>query len=386
MPAAVPLLLSLFVIAGFVTASAARAADDCVRVGTWIAPATGERRDDALFALARRNAVLLGEAHEEAEHHRWQLYTISVLNNQRPDLVLGFEMFPRRVQPVLDRWSKGELTEAEFLREVGWWEIWGTEPELYLPLFHFARMHRVPMLALNVNRSTVRAVSTRGLEALSPEEREHVGDPAPASAEYRDRLFEVYKQHPTGSEAAGADSEGFRRFVQAQTFWDRAMAEAIAGAHRHDRRPLVVGIMGQGHVEYDDGVAHQLAALGLENVASALTWPAGPNCRKPDPDIADVVFGIAPPDAPRATPPRLGVVVTAVDGGVKVDRIAPQSVGEDAGLQVGDVILQAAGHALRQPGDLVSVIRRQAPGTWLPLSIRRGEHSQDLVARFPVHP
>jgi hypothetical protein len=314
------------------------------------------------------------------------LHSIAVLLNQRPDLVLGFEMVPRRLQPVLDRWSRGELSEAEFLREVGWSEIWGTEAELYLPLFHFARMHRLPMLALNVSRSTVRAVSTRGLEALSPEEREQVGDPAPISTEYRQRLFDVYKQHPAGGEAASPESEAFRRFVQAQTFWDRAMAEAIAASHRHGRRPLVVGIMGQGHVEYGDGVARQLAALGIEDVGTALPWPAGSDCRKPDPRVADVVFGVAPAAEPRAAPPRLGVVLSAADAGVKVERIMAQSIAESAGLVVGDVILQAAGHALRQPGDLVAVVRRQAPGTWLPLAVRRGEQSQDLVARFPAQP
>jgi uncharacterized iron-regulated protein len=379
---------SLLPLLAFVAAVAApaRAAEDCIPVGAWIAPATGERRDDALFALSRRAVVLLGESHEDAEHHRCQLHSIAALLNQRPDLVLGFEMFPRRVQPVLDRWSRGELSEAEFLREVGWSEIWGTEPGLYLPLFHFARMHRVPMLALNVSRSTVRAVSTRGLDGLSPDERERVGNPAPVSVEYRERLFEVYKQHQTGGETPIADSDGFQRFVQAQTFWDRAMAEAITAAHRRGRRPLVVGIVGQGHVEYGDGVARQLAALGIDDVATALPWPAAGDCRKPDRRVADVVFGVAPVAEPRTTPPRLGVVVSAVDGGVKVDRIVPQSIAESAGLVVGDVILQAAGSALRQPGDLVAVVRRQAPGTLLPLSVRRGEQSQDLVARFPVEP
>jgi hypothetical protein len=300
--------------------------------------------------------------------------------------VIGFEMFPRRVQPVLDRWTRGELSEADFLREVGWTEVWGTEPGLYMPLFHFARMHRLPMLALNVDRATVRAVSTRGLDALSPTEREQVGEPTPPAPDYRKRLFDVYKQHPAAGDTVTQESDGFRRFVQAQTFWDRAMAEAIAAPQSKDRKPLVVGIMGQGHVEFGHGVAHQLAALGVADVATALPWPAGADCKKPDPRIADVVFGVAPPAAARVDPPRLGVVVSIAEGGVRVDRIQPQSIAESAGLVVGDVIAQAAGQALRQPGDLVALVRRQAPGTWLPLSVRRGEQSQDLVARFPAQP
>jgi uncharacterized iron-regulated protein len=241
----------------------------CVPVGAWVYPGSSEKRDDVLAALAKRGVLLLGESHDEVEHHRWQLHTIAALFSHQPDIVLGFEIFPRRVQPVLDRWSKGELNEAAFLREVDWPRIWGLDAELYLPLFHFARMHRLPMLALNVDRETNQRVAEQGL-AVPSSEREDVGAPAPASSSYRDRLFDTFKQHPAGGESASADSEQFARFVAAQLLWDRAMAEAIVGTRRDGRRPLVVGIVGSGHVEYGDGIVHQLAALGLDDVATAL--------------------------------------------------------------------------------------------------------------------
>jgi len=209
-------------------------------------------------------------------------------------MVLGFEMFPRRVQPVLDRWSKGELAEANFMREVDWPQIWGFANDLYLPLFHFARMHRLPMLALNIDRATSRRVAAQGLASVPSTEREGVGDPAPASSFYRDRLFEWFKKHPAAGQDAHAASERFERFVCAQQFWDRAMAEAIAGARRDARQPLVVGIMGSGHIEYGDGVPHQLAALGVDDVATALPWPADTEYPIRDPTIADVLFGVAP--------------------------------------------------------------------------------------------
>ena len=87
-------------------------------------------------------------------------------------------------------------------------------------------------------------------------EREGVGDPAPASSFYRDRLFEWFKKHPAAGEDARAAAERFERFVCAQQFWDRAMAEALAGAHRDARQPRVVGITGSGHIEYGDGVPY----------------------------------------------------------------------------------------------------------------------------------
>jgi hypothetical protein len=68
-----------------------------VSVGTWVCPDSNEKRDDALVALAKRGVVLLGESHDQAEHHRWQLHAIMALFSHRPDIVLGFEMFPRRI-------------------------------------------------------------------------------------------------------------------------------------------------------------------------------------------------------------------------------------------------------------------------------------------------
>jgi hypothetical protein len=92
----------------------------CVRAGSWVAPTAGaprQREPTGLFSeLARRSVVLLGENHDNPEHHRWQLHTLAALHALRPDLVLGFEMFPRRVQNALDQWVAGELTADEFLR------------------------------------------------------------------------------------------------------------------------------------------------------------------------------------------------------------------------------------------------------------------------------
>ncbi len=265
-----------------------------VPVGTWVCLDSDEMRDDAILSLAKRGVVLLGETHDQAEHHRWQLNTIADLFSHRADMVLGFEMFPRRVQPLLDHWSKGELNEANFLREVDWQQIWGFAEELYLPLFHFARMHSLPMLALNINRATNRRVAAQGLASVPGNEREGVGDPAPASSFYRERLFEWFKKHTAAGQNARAATERFERFVCAQQFWDRAMAEAIAGARRDARQPFVVGIMGSGHIEYGDGVPNQLAALRIDNVATALPWPADTDYPTHDPPIANFLFGVAP--------------------------------------------------------------------------------------------
>jgi uncharacterized iron-regulated protein len=265
-----------------------------VPLGAWVCPGHSQQPDDVVASLAKRGVLLLGETHDQAEHHLWQLDMVASLLPHRPDMVLGFEMFPRRVQPVLDRWSNGELDEAAFLRESDWTNVWGFDAGLYLPLFHFVRIHHLPMLALNVDRATSRRVAAQGLAAVARDEREGVGDPAPASPSYRARLFQWFKQHPAGGGAADVASARFDRFVGAQLLWDRAMAEAIAGARRQEHPPLVIGMIGSGHVAYGEGVVHQLAALGGDDVMTALPWPAETDFPADQPRIADLLFGVAP--------------------------------------------------------------------------------------------
>ncbi len=275
----------------------------CAPAGRWIIPATGFAvRFPDLVARARASRlVLLGEDHDSAPQHAWQLHVMAALAGAAGELVLGFEMFPQTAAPALARWVGGESTRDEFLRETDWAHVWGFDPDLYQGLFDFARMHRVPMRGLNVSRGLVARVGRGGWTAIPTDEREGLGDPAPAGTAYRERLREAWDAHPHGS----ADDGAFDRFVEAQLTWDRAMAEALVGALAAAPRAIVVGIMGRGHLEHRDGVPAQLAALGAPRPLVLLPWDTDRDCADLSPDLADAVFGIELPIAGSAgeTPP-----------------------------------------------------------------------------------
>jgi len=382
----------------FLPAASASAAS-CVPRGTWAAPAASGPRPllapELLARLAQRQVVLLGETHDDAEHHRWQLQTIAALHALRPDMVLGFEMFPRRVQPALDRWVAGGVGEADFLRASDWREAWNMDPQLYMPLFHFARMNRVPMVALNVDRALTRAVREQGFDALPASRREGVTPPAAASAGYLDYLLRAYAAHEREEDAAAKaakaagkpptrEDPGFRRFAETQLVWDRAMAEALAAARRRPPAPLVVGVIGRGHIEHGYGVPHQLRDLGVTDVATLLPWGPDAECATLVAGVADAVFGVAAPEKPApAQRQRLGVWLEPGEGGVRIREVEKGSVAESAGVRAGDVVTEVAGRPARQSGDLVEAVQRHAPGTWLPLRVRRGAESLELVAKFP---
>jgi uncharacterized iron-regulated protein len=366
------------------------AATVCVPVGAWVAPANPPKpvaSAELVSRLARAKVVLLGEIHDNPDHHRWQLQTLAALHALRPDMKLAFEMFPRRVQPVLDRWVAGELSESEFLRAVDWRHIWSVDPQLYLPIFQFARMNRVPMVAMNVDRKLVKAVDEKGFDAVPPEAREGVTRPAAPSDAYLDFLLSAYRahEHVAGKETS-RDDPAFRRFVESQQLWDRAMAQAIAASARVDSPPLVVGILGGGHVTGGYGVPHQLRDLGVTDTAWLMPWDQGEDCARLTAGYAQAVFGIAARSETaeeRSQRPRLGVFIDTGGEGVRIKQVEKGSIAQAAGIIDGDYISEAAGVALKEFADLRAVIERQAPGTWLPLKIRRGGETLDVVARFP---
>lgn len=349
-----------------------------------------------LAAMAKRDVVLLGEHHDDDDHHRWQVQALAALQAQRPDMVIGFEMFPRRVQPALDRWVAGELTVKQFLEESDWDKVWKVPAELYLPLFQFARINRIPMVALNVDPQLNRAIVAKGWDGVPEAEREGVGRAAAPSEAYRESLFKVYREHlamRNKDEAAKVkkNDRAFRRFVESQTTWDRAMAEALAryvAADPKAPQPLVVGVMGSGHISFGHGVPHQLRDLGIKNIGTLLPVAADTDCSDLQAGLADAVFAL-PKTAPAATapePPRLGVLLEEGEDGVRIAEVMADSLAEKSGLKSGDRLVEVGGKPAKKVQPVSASIRRQPGGSWLPMRVRRGEETFEVVVKFPALP
>jgi uncharacterized iron-regulated protein len=381
----------------------------CSGYGGWIDVRTGRAIDRGeLFGdlVARKAVVLLGESHTDVDHHQWELHTVAALHGRGGNLVLGFEAFPRRLQGVLDDWVAGKLTDEAFLKASEWRQVWGYDAALYMPLFQFARLNRIPMVALNVDRRLVAQVGQKGWEGVPGTEREGLSAPAPATAAYERELARVYaikKALPPGTdtlsaqglhpaepdEAALADAlkePEFKRFVAAQQTWDRAMAEGLVSAKRKYADATVVGILGSGHVEGGSGVPHQLRDLGVTAQISLVPVTAEEACSLVGTPYADAVFTLQRSEEAPPERPRLGVALAQGDSAPRVEQVVKDSVAEVTGLKTGDQVVRAAGLEMRNPDDLVDVIARQGPGTWLPLSIRRDGQEMDFVAKFPPRP
>jgi len=322
------------------------------------------QQSDLLQRAPELAVLMLGEIHTSSADHEWQLRTLERLSLQR-QLVLGLEMIPAARQPVLNRFNSGTIDLAALLKEVDWASVWGHDPELYAPLLRWARLKRVPLLALNAEPALVRQVRQGGLAALSPAQLQGIDQPAPASQAYRQRLTISWRVHqpPGGSHNNAAD---LARFIDSQVLRDRVMAQRLVAAHRLNPQPLLVALIGVGHMEGNDGVPQQLRQLGLKQQL-ALKRPLLPDGCVPPPSGA-----------------RLGAFLESDPSGVWVRQVAPGSAAAAAGLRPGDRILELNGQSVQRAGQVIRGVRLHPDGVQLRLTIERKGQRIQLDLQLPA--
>jgi uncharacterized iron-regulated protein len=344
---------------------------------SWFAPgrartvAAAEVLDDA----AKADVVMLGETHDRAEIHRWQMHVCAALHARRPNMAVGFEMFQGRQQPVLDRWVAGELSTDAFLLEAEWFDVWGFDPEIYLPIFHFCRQNRVRMLAINCYRALVTRVRKEGWDAIPEAERDGLTPSAPPTEGYRQYLADI----TGGFRGGGMPSIASDGFIAAQQTWDRAFAVNMARAREIADPPLVVGIIGRGHLEFGHGTPHQLRDLGVTNQRTLLPHEDGQSIgRSCTPGIGDAVFHLDTVEPPATRTARTGLrwetgatspLVASVDAG---------SPAESAGVKPGDHLAAIDDKAVVTPVEAFGVLRRLPAGRRVKLTVQRDGQSLDL--------
>lgn len=229
--------------------------------GWLLSDASTASHAQVMVQASRHAVVCLGERHDQADVHRWQLHVAAGIAAHRP-VVMAFEMFPARLDAVLASWVAGDLSEQDFLTAVDWQNVWGFAPELYLHLFRACREMGWQMRGLNVARDLVRQVGAAGWEGVSHDQREGLTPAAPSPEAYRRFIFDLTGGPREGREARDAMDPAFDRFLRAQEVWDRAFAIHLARAASAAPDACVIGIIGMGHLQFGGGVGWQMQSLG----------------------------------------------------------------------------------------------------------------------------
>ncbi len=336
---------------------------------------TDARRGDVVAPgelAARLDGVKLlfvGESHTDAEFHRVQLRVIEELQRRGRQVLVGLEMYPATPveQRWLERWSSDkDLGEEAFLAESHWYRSWGYHWNYYREIFLFARRSGIRLFGVNVPREVVQAARTKGLEALTPEQRALLPARIDTDDSEHQRLFRAFFGEKD-SLHGNMPEEMFQGMYRAQCTWDAAMgwnALQALKAHGGDTAIMVV-LIGSGHVAYGKGAERQ-ARLWFDGRTAALIPVSvreeqGPLVTQVRASYADFVWGLPPATDPLY--PTVGLSTPEQKSGerYKVIAVAADSPAAAAGFQIGDELVSIDG----QPyADKESVNRLIAGKRW----------------------
>lgn len=205
--------------------------------------------DELVQDLAAVRVVYVGETHTNQEHHLIQARLVEALHGKHSELTVGMEMFDHRYDPVLARWSTGELDREAFVEKTHWkvrGNGWRFPFDLYAPIFETIQERGLRLVGLNIPFWIPAKISASGLTNLLPDERRMVASSVDTGKEdHRSYVEAVFNQNPHHQ------MKSFDNFYEAQCAWDDTMAESIA--RKLAAGPMLV-VIGNGHIQYKYGV------------------------------------------------------------------------------------------------------------------------------------
>ena len=209
-------------------------------------------------ALLAADFVLLGEKHDNADHHRFQAWAIEQLfaTGRRPAAAL--EMIRSDQAPALNRFRQQHPGDAAGLGEALQWQDsgWPAWPH-YRPVVEPFIEAGAAVLPGSLARSELRLVVAQGLGAVGPDRVARLGlDRLPAAA-----VLDAIETEIVASHCGLLPESMTRPMVMATLLKDAVMADALGDGARRANGGGAVLIAGNGHVRRDRGVPWHLARL-----------------------------------------------------------------------------------------------------------------------------
>ena len=200
--------------------------------------------------LAASRWVMLGERHDNADHHVLQARVVRGLVEVGRRPVVGFEMLSTDDAAALARFlARGPKDAAGLGDAVNWARSGWPEWRFYQPI---AQIGGLTIVATNLSRAATDAVRRNGLPGLGPALTQQLRLDEVPSPETREAMArELRDAHCDQTPENMLD-----RMVDVQWARDARMAASLARAGGRDGAVLIAGV---GHARNDRGVPAHLA-------------------------------------------------------------------------------------------------------------------------------
>jgi uncharacterized iron-regulated protein len=210
-------------------------------------------RQSLVIRLARADFLLLGERHDNPDHHLLQAEVLRSLIAVGRHPAVGFEMFGLDdTTAIADHLAAAPNDAAGLGRAVNWnkrgWPDWA----MYQPIAEAALEAKLRIVATNLPLATARKMSSDGLAALEPRVVHDLGLDRPLSESVFAIAADIRDSH-----CGYASEESVKLMVGVQRARDAQMAQSLIAAGDTDGAILVAGA---GHVRNDYGIPVYLTA------------------------------------------------------------------------------------------------------------------------------
>lgn len=224
-------------------------------VGTIWSPDRQQAVTPAALAreITRADIILLGEIHDNADHHRLQAWLIGELvrKGRKPSIVL--EMVGAEQSKALSNYLGKLGATAEGLGEALNWNSQWPDWRIFQPIAEKAMAHNLPILAGDAEAPKLDLVSRGGLRVLSESERSRIALGVPMNAELTGALAEEVRQ----AHCNLIPEDDIPNMTQVQRYRDAVMADSVLAAAAKSNGGVVL-ITGNGHARTDRGVPFYL--------------------------------------------------------------------------------------------------------------------------------
>ena len=217
---------------------------------------------ELLGRFGKARYILLGERHDNPDHHRIQawvtarLTTRATTGGKLPALVM--EMFRTDQQAGIDSFRRANPGDSKGLGEATGWARSGWPPwDQYEPIVRPIIAQNLPLLASNLPRARLRPIIAKGYAGLTENERRSLN----LHRSIPGKILDTMDREIADSHCGMLTVDKSRPFTRIQILRDAMFAKAMKdGADKAGRAILITG---NGHARSDRGVPWHLGRAGI---------------------------------------------------------------------------------------------------------------------------
>ncbi|WP_129713661.1 ChaN family lipoprotein [Pedobacter sp. SYP-B3415] len=230
--------------------------------------------EDVVKSARSADVLFFGEEHNDSVGHALEHNLLILMHREWPQkIALSMEMFHTDIQPVMDEYLIGLISEKNFSKDA---RIWSNYKD-YRPMIEFAKANKVPVIAANTPTRYTNAVTMNGLNILKafPQASRSFLPPLPV-----DTVTGAYLQKFNAQ--LGGHSMGSMKIYQTQNLWDSSMGWSVASFLKKNKGYKILHLNGRFHSDEKLGAYARLAAYAPQLKLLSISCFAADDFRQPD--------------------------------------------------------------------------------------------------------